>query len=225
MAPWGAWKEIEMSSRKKKGVLLPTSERFEKAMRHERMEPLKSTVLIPHNGTSRELLAFVSCIGSPMNGGGSEGLVCTSGDTNMRTSACLIDERMDVREIQFEIPRIAEARFQFRLPCGTRNPFVVGPDEVAEIVSKTVLSLCVGGDKPFVRQKMSSFLPGPKSPGDSVLRASYEIQPAIGIGRIEKFWVELSWPDGTPQFKPICPNAGVYPGVYPRIPVAIYLVP
>ena len=84
-------------------------------------EPLKSTVLLTSDCPSGELLAFTASIGAPMSGAGNTGVICTNGDTNVHVAAQLVDEGMIVREIQYEIPRAAQARFQLPLPCGKRR--------------------------------------------------------------------------------------------------------
>lgn len=156
-----------------------------------------------------------------MNGAGHTDVVCIAGDTNIRVACCLVDEVMLVREVRFEIPRQAAARFQLPLVCGHRAAHEVRSEEIEEIINKTVLSFYVGGDKPFLRRRLSEAEMGPPSPASTLWRGRFALVAPVEIRRLEKFWVELAWPGERVQFCPICTHANVYP----RIPIAIYLVP
>ena len=115
----------------------------------------------------------------------------------------------------------AQARFQLPLPCGTRRDYEVTIEDVAQILDHTTLSFYVGGERPFLRQRLASAVKGPESPADVLWRGTFKLRAPVEIRRIEKFWVELAWAEQKPQFKLICPDADVRP----RIPIAIYLVP
>lgn len=190
------------------------------AVRHVR-EPLKSTVLIDGDCPSGELIAFSASIGAPMSGAGSIDIVSTNADTNLHVANQLVDETMSVREIWFEIPHVAQARFQRPLPCGKRQDYHVDYQGVRQILDLTTLSFFVGGERPFLRQLLSAAIKGPEAAAETLWRGVFKLKHPVEIRRIEKFWVTLAWPERRPSFARICPNAPVTP----RIPISIYLVP
>jgi hypothetical protein len=184
-------------------------------------EPLKSTVLLPGDCVSGELIAFSASIGMPMNGAGNTNVICTNGDTNVLVGNQLVDEGMIVREVWFEIPKVAPARLQLPLPCGKRRDYCVGEEDVRQILDSTTLAFFVGGDRPFLRQRLSAAIKGPESAAEVVWRGVFKLKSPVEIRRIEKFWVTLAWPERKPTFDKICADSEVRP----RIPIVIYLVP
>lgn len=211
-----------MTSRKKRAGDPMGGFRPESIMTVRRVhEPLKSTVLLTHWCESGELIAFSASIGMPMNGAGNTDVVCTNGDTNVHVGNQLVDEVMVVREIWFEIPKVAPARLQLPLPCGKRRDYSVGDEDVRQILDCTTLSFFVGGDRPFLRQRLSSAVKGPESAAEVVWRGVFKLKTPVEIRRIEKFWVTLAWPERKPSFDRICGDVEARP----RIPIVIYLVP
>lgn len=195
-------------------------------MKTVQQEALYSTVLIRSNGSGHELLAFTQSIGAPMNGSGDEHLVSTIADTNMRCSNTLCgSSEMTVRAIRFSIPRTVEPRFLSPLPCRRLEPYTVQQSDIEQILNRGVLAYYFGGDKPRLRCRLVDGVPK-----GTVADAAFVGELVVSDpeewtihGGIEKFWVELSWPDRSPVFGPLCvlePNCA-----RASIPITIYLVP
>ncbi len=187
-----------------------------------RGEALKSTVLLSAQAAAGgDLLAFSSTIGSPLPGGGDQRLVCSLAETNMRVANMFVQDPMTVREIWYDIPRVAEARFQIPLPCGRCDDYILRVEDVRQIVTTTYLRFCIGGDRPVFQAALSFAESAPNVPGDALMRGVFKLPLPYEIGRVAKFWVELSWPTTRPVFGKLCGDAYLTA----RIPVAIYLVP
>jgi len=200
---------------------MPVSMPVPVALQEVRTEPLKATVLLGPECRNGELLAFSASIGSPLPGGGNRNLVATSAETNLRVANMLVADRMVVRHVRFEIPRVAPARFQQALPCGKQPDYTVTAEDLRQILTTTVLSLYVGGDKAWFRDRLDAAHAGPLPPANAVERGTFTLPTPMSIGRVEKFWVELSWPASRPVFGHLCADANIEA----RIPIAIYLIP
>ena len=192
----------------------------------EQKEALYSTVLIRSNGSGHELLAFTQSIGAPMNGSGDEHLVSTIADTNMRCANMLCGaNEMTVRAIRFSIPRTVEPRFLHSLPCRRLAPYAVQQSDIEQILNRGVLTYHVGGDTPRLRCRLVDGVPKSTVADAAFVGELLVPDPEQWTirGGIEKFWVELSWPDKPPVFGPLC---ALEPGcARASIPITIYLVP
>lgn len=143
--------------------------------------------------------AFLYAIGSDVPGTERE-LKSDRTDTNMRVAGqfaeTLNSGRMGklITGLEWSVPDIVSSRY---LPKQDLAPYHVRLSDVSEFLRKAVIRLYVGGDKPFVDVHPGS---RPVEWGGNGARQAVRFDRSLPIGRIEKFWTEISFPGDPPIF-------------------------
>jgi hypothetical protein len=121
-------------------------------------------------------------------------------DTNMRVAGQFV-EMLDsgrmgkfVTGIEWCVPEIVSARY---LPKQDLAPYHVRLSDVSELLRKAVVRFHVGGEKPYVDVHPGS---RPVAWGWNGARQSVRFDRSLPIGRIERFWAEVSFPGDPPIF-------------------------
>ncbi len=155
-----------------------------------------STVVCPKVPTG-ELQAFSYGVGASVSGVAA---VATKLDTNMRTPNQFVDESMNVYGIAIQPMRYNNKALT---GAGPTQAILLDFDVLEE---HTLFRFHVGGDKPFAEGRISWFSEGAgfygadstptlvASNGVPSVAAIRRWEYTLPIGRVEKFWGELSWP-------------------------------
>ena len=160
------------------------------------------TTIVVQNAQAGELMGFAYSVGGQV--AGAAGINATKIDTNMLVANQFVDESMSVYAVACQIKRLTEAAFQQVAGDGT---FTATLADFEAIETHTLFRLHVGGDKPFAEGLLTWFpeaggLAGMSQVNNAELISNNVATPAsarkweykLPIGRIEKFWAELSWP-------------------------------
>lgn len=173
------------------------------------------THVIISSGQQGELMGFSYAVGGQVSG--APGVNATKLDTNMRVANQFVDESMSVYAIALQIERRTRRVFQDasivppEVPPGSKKPYQATYTDMKELESTTLFRMHVGGDKPFAEGLLTwfaeagGFYGSTAQTGEAII-ANNVPTPAsarrwefkLPIGRIEKFWAELSWPGGSP---------------------------
>jgi hypothetical protein len=188
------------------------------------------THIIVSSGQQGELLGFTYQVGGIVSG--TAGVNATKLDTNMRVASQFVDESMSVYAIAIQIERLTRAVFQD--PSGAppaKVPFQATYRDFKEMEAHTLFRMHVGGDKPFSEGMLTWFAESgglygsTAQSGESIIAnnvptiaSARKWEFKLPIGRIEKFWCELIWPQGSPTFSAF-PDTSVLGrvGVYVRL--------
>ncbi len=159
------------------------------------------TTIVIQNAQAGELMGFAYSVGGTVAG---TAVNATKIDTNMRVANQFVDESMSVYAVAAQIKRLTEAAFQQTPAFGT---FTATLADFEAIETHVLLRLHVGGDKPFAEGLLTWFpeaggLAGMSQVNNAELISNNVATPAsarrweykLPIGRIEKFWAEMSCP-------------------------------
>jgi hypothetical protein len=137
---------------------------------------------------------------------GAPGVNSTKLDTNLRVPSQFVDESMSVYAIACQIMRLTPARYQGVPGDGA---YTATLDDFRSIEAHTLMRMHVGGDKPFAEGLVTWFAEAGGIAGMSnanngevlannvpTIASARQWRYHLPIGRIEKFWAELSWPNG-----------------------------
>ena len=162
------------------------------------------TTLILQSAATGEQTGFSYGVGGMVPG---TNVNSTKLETNLRVPHQFVDESMNVKGIAIQIERATPAAFQAAGAPGTA--YTATLDDFREIECHTLFRMHIGGDKPFAEGLVTWFAEGGGIYGNSnannaeVLSNNVPTYAAVRqwgyplpIGRIEKFWAELSWPRG-----------------------------
>jgi hypothetical protein len=195
------------------------------------------THIIVSSGQQGELLGFTYQVGGIVSG--TAGVNATKLDTNMRVASQFVDESMSVYAIAIQIERLTRAVFQDlsivppEVAPGSKKPFQATYRDFKEMEAHTLFRMHVGGDKPFSEGMLTWFAESgglygsTAQSGESIIAnnvptiaSARKWEFKLPIGRIEKFWCELIWPQGSPTFSVFPDSAPAVPGrvgVYVRL--------
>jgi len=177
----------------------PLSDREKKALgmvvekrRPRGLGEIYSTVLV-HSRQPSELHAFSGGLGYVMTGS----LSCRPNgrlDTNMRIPNQYVDEGMEAIGVEWTIPAVVGVE---HLDQSVREPYHTRLLDVIEFARCAFIRVYFGGDMPYAEWPA---IQKPIAWSVEGARQQVRFQDAVSIGRIEKFWVELSFPGPAPQF-------------------------
>jgi len=169
---------------------------------------LYSVVLIrPDLDPKRPLRCFHFSVGAPIPGTAIEKKVCACrSDTNMRVAGQLVDETMTVTSIEWRIPALALGKYQDNFA-----DYRVTREDVVEFLKQAVIYLHAGSERRLAILSGNYVDNGPfLSEFNPDAIGSYGMKCPLGqnsfkIGRLEQFWVEVSFPKGAPMINGVLP--------------------
>lgn len=174
-----------------------------------------STVLV-HSQRPSELLAFSGGIGSVMTGS-SMGRPNGKLDTNLHMACQHVDDDMEAIGVEWTIPAIVGTE---HLDGSAREPYHTRLLDVIEFARCAFIRVYFGGEKPYAEWPV---IQKPITWSVEGARQQVRFRDAVKIGRIEKFWIELSFPGPAPRFGSLVSSDASTPyrsGLEASLPVA-----
>lgn len=136
--------------------------------------------------------------------------VATRLETNMSVAAQFVDESIHVTGLCWRIPVWTPAEFRLEQDA---SAYDVTTEDIREFVGAAKIAFFVGGEKPFYELPLAARPMAfdaedgwPAADGEAVRQDALgswgqyltDIDPYLPVGRLEKFWWEIQFPDRLP---------------------------